>query len=332
MKDEQTEYQRRLRQEQAIYKDVEDINVLPAIFHYWSNKYLRPMLEEIGVSSPDAFFAKYLLESARASGVAQPAFLSVGAGNCDTEVRVAKLLRDAGLSGFTIACMDINEAMLQRGQELARAEGVAEHIRPLAIDFNRWDSPVRYDGIMANQSLHHVVELEHLFRQVKAALAPRANFVISDMIGRNGHMRWPEARAQVERFWEEMPPAYRYNQQLGRQEMAFQDWDCSGEGFEGIRAQDILPLLASHFHFSVFLAFGNVVDPFTDRSFGHNFDADAAWDRYFIDRVHACDEAGLRAGTLTPTHLMAVVTSDPVATPFFSRGLDPARCQRVPTD
>ncbi len=34
--------------------------LLPRIFHYWSNKYLRPMLEEFGVSNPDQFFAKYL--------------------------------------------------------------------------------------------------------------------------------------------------------------------------------------------------------------------------------------------------------------------------------
>jgi hypothetical protein len=299
MAKDKTEYQRRLLQEQAIYKDVEDVNLLPPIFHYWSNKYLRPMLEEIGVASPDQFFAKYLLESAKSCGETNPVFVSVGAGNCDTEVRVAKLLREAGLDEFTIECMDINSAMLQRGQELATAEGVTRHIRPLATDFNEWRPRSLYAGVMANQSLHHVVELEWLFDRIKAALAPNAKFVVSDMIGRNGHMRWPEARVEVARFWQEMPPPYRYNQQLRRNEKIFEDWDCSGEGFEGIRSQDILPLLISTFQFSVFLGFGNIIDPFVDRSFGHNFDADGVWDRDFIDRVHACDEAGLRDGTLT---------------------------------
>lgn len=46
------------------YKDVVDINVLPDILHYWSNKYLKPMLEEFGFSNPDQFFTKYLHESA----------------------------------------------------------------------------------------------------------------------------------------------------------------------------------------------------------------------------------------------------------------------------
>jgi len=34
-------------------------------------------------------------------------------------------------------------------------------------------------------------------------------------------------------------------------------WDCSKQGFEGIRAQDILPLLVKKFSFRSFLGFGN---------------------------------------------------------------------------
>jgi hypothetical protein len=50
-------------------------------------------------------------------------------------------------------------------------------------------------------------------------------------------------------------------------------------------------------------------DPFVDRSFGHNFDVDDEWDRAFIDEVHARDEAGFAQGTLTPTHMFAVLDS-----------------------
>ena len=108
------------------------------------------------------------------------------------------------------------------------------------------------------------------------------------------------------------------------------DWDCSNEGFEGIRAQDILPLCVDRFGFETFLAFANVVDPFIDRSFGHHFDANGAWDRDFIDRVHARDEAEIRAGRIKPTHMMAVMTNDRGATPRIRDGLTPAGCVRVP--
>ena len=39
------DYQRRVQQEASRFAQEIDINDLPAIFHYWSNKYLRPILE-----------------------------------------------------------------------------------------------------------------------------------------------------------------------------------------------------------------------------------------------------------------------------------------------
>jgi hypothetical protein len=165
---------------------------------------------------------------------------------------------------------------------------------------------------------------------VRVAVAPGAHFVTSDIIGRNGHQRWPESLRLVERFWHELPPPYRFHRQLQREEGRFEDWDCSFEGFEGIRSQDILSLLLERFAFDVFIGFGSAIDPFVDRGFGPNFDACAQWDRAFIDRVHACDERGLLDGHLTPTHMMAVLSNEPSASPYYARGLAPQACVRDP--
>ena len=108
-------------------------------------------------------------------------------------------------------------------------------------------------------------------------------------------------------FWSEMPTEYRYNRQLRRQDDEFLDWDCSISGFEGIRAQDILPLLVERFSFDMFIGFGNVIDPFVDRGFGPNFSVDSQRDKDFIDRVHARDEAEIVAGRIKPTHMFAVM-------------------------
>jgi SAM-dependent methyltransferase len=323
-----TGYEEKLAAETEIYEDVADVHELPPIFHYWSNKHLRPMLEELGFSNPDEFFAKYLGESARRRGTAAPIFLSLGAGNCDTEIRVARLLRKAGIERFTVECVDLNQRMLERGLAMAQREGVAEHIVPVEGDFNQWRAAKQYDAVMANQSLHHVLNLEGLFDEVKRSLATGGCFVVSDIIGRNGHQRWPEALAAVQRFWRELPHDYRYNRQLGRYEHAYRNWDCSGEGFEGIRAQDILPLLLQRFEFHLFVGFANVIDLFVDRSFGPNFDADAEWDRGFIDRVHAFDEAAFRKGELTPTHMMAVLTPEACEKAVYARGLGPEESVR----
>jgi hypothetical protein len=150
------------------------------------------------------------------------------------------------------------------------------------------------------------------------------------MIGRNGHMRWPEACEQIARLWSLLPDTYKYNHQLSRLEETFDNWDCSKEGFEGIRAQDILSLLIESFEFEYFLAFSNLIDVFCDRSFGHNFSRERSFDRAFIDFVAELDERLIREGTLTPTHLVAVMTRDKSANPVFVDGLDPGRCVRVP--
>ena len=323
------DYQQKLQQELATYEQRIDIHDLPAIFHYWFHKHITPICEPAGISGIDEFFASHLLSSSTCTGTARPRFLSLGSGNCDTEVGVARLLRQRGCERFTIECLELNPAMLQRGKDMAAEHGVAEFMRFTEADFNSWVASTFYDGVMANQSLHHVTALEHLFDQVKWGLHRKARLVISDVIGRNGHLRWPESLAIVHRFWNELPKRNKFNLLLQRHEELYDNWDCSLEGFEGIRAQDILPLLLERFHCEKFVAFGSAIDVFVDRAFGHHFDPEREADRDFIDRVHRADEDGFADGTLTPTHMFGVFAAEEVAQPFFARGLTPAAAIRV---
>jgi SAM-dependent methyltransferase len=320
-------YAARLKAERQTFDQQTNVHELPEIFHYWSNKYLRPMFEAYGFSNPDQFFAKYLHEAALRTGSDEPFFVSVGAGNCDTEIRVAQLLKAAGLVRFRFECLELSPEMLVRARADAAAQNLSEHFIFSEADFNRWRPIRQYDCVMANQSLHHVLALEHLFDAIKAALHPQGLFITSDMIGRNGHQRWPEALAVVQKFWQELPMSARYNVQLSRQEHQFLDWDCAIDGFEGIRAQDVLPELIKRFHFKLFIAASNVVDPFIDRSFGHHLNAQSEQDRDLVDRLHAYDEHALASGELTPTKLIAVMSLQP-ETMQSARGLLPEKCVR----
>lgn len=324
------DYEARLEAERGIYSEQEVVHDLPGIFHYWSGTHLRPMMERVGIASMDDLFAGAFERSyAERTRPGTARFASIGAGNCDAEIKLAEDLIGRGCTDFVIDCVEINPAMLERGQARAAEEGLAERVRAVQADFNGWAPDARYDGVMANQALHHVVELEVLLDAVRDALLPTGRFVTSDMIGRNGHQRWPEARRIIEELWAELPPAYRYHHSLQRQEDEFQDWDCSQEGFEGIRAQDILALLVERFSFETFLGFGNLIDVFVDRGFGPNFDADDEGDRAFIDRVHERDMAGLLSGELKPTHVMAVMRNVPVPHgPRVFEHLTPRFCVR----
>jgi len=297
-------YDDRLKLEQGRFDAEVDVHDLPDIFHYWSNKYLGPMLAPFGLAGFNDFFVK---EIAKANpDRARPLRLvGVGSGDCAVELDVARSLLGLGYSQLSLVCTDISAGALERGRGSVRGTELEGRVSFLAHDINRGLPPGEFDAVIANQSLHHVVGLEVLFDSIRERLAGGGIFLVSDIIGRNGHQRWPEARRLLEPFWAELPDTHKYHVQLKRLEREFLDWDCSKEGFEGIRAQDVLPELLKRFHASFFLAWGNIIDVFIDRGFGHHFRAQGEWELRFIDRVQEADAAAIAAGTISPTHLLA---------------------------
>lgn len=301
------EYEAKAKEELRTYGECEEVHSLPPIFHFWSNQYLRADLAPFGINGPDDLFARFAGQRVREIGARTARLASIGAGNCELEAALAARLRGQGETLFEIDCIDLNPAMLARGRETAQGLGVVEHLNFVDADFNCWRPERTYDVILANQSLHHVVELERLFDGMESALAPDGKILVSDMVGRNGHRRWPVALEQIWELWGELPPSYRYNLRFGCYEALYVDRDYSQVGFEGIRAQDILPLLNERFDFELFFGFGNLIDPFVDRAFGPHFDPERAWDREFIGRVHERDRTGIQNGEFPPTHLLAVL-------------------------
>lgn len=322
--------ERRLEREIERYREVENVHDLPAIYHYWSNRYLLDKLQACSIRGVDEFFLDAIASACRAQPAATIEVASIGAGNGDLEVRLARALREQELRNFRFQCVEINPHMIERGKALALSEGVEAHLVFEECDIASWQPRGPLAVCMANHSLHHIDELELLFDRVKAAIDPDGVFLINDMIGRNGHQRWPEALEQVQSIWKSMPDRYKYNHLLRRFEPEYLDWDCSQDGNEGIRAQDILPLLLERFHFEVFVAFANLVDVFIDRAFGHNFDPESEEDRAFIDRVARLDEELIDIGVVKPTHMIAALRSRPVGRTIRVRHWTPEFSVRYP--
>ncbi len=327
---EEGELGRRLEQEIEHYRAVENVHDLPRIYHYWSEKYLRPVLAACGIEGIDAFFLDHILSACRTQPGGLVEIASIGSGNGDLEVRLARAARARGAQNFRFRCFELNPHMIARGRALAIAEDVADQLEFVRTNIDHWSVDRPYAICLAHHSLHHIVALEPLFAKVRRAIGNEGVFLISDMIGRNGHQRWPEVLGTVQELWRQMPDRYKWNQQLRRFEKEFEDWDCSREGNEGIRSQDILPLLMEHFHFEVFVPFGNLIDVFVDRSFGHNFDPEREEDRRFIDEVARLDLAKLDAGEFKPTHLLAAARVQPVEEPVVYRHWTPEFCLRRP--
>jgi hypothetical protein len=129
--------------------------------------------------------------------------------------------------------------------------------------------------------------------------------------------------------WATLPEKHRWNRYAGRADETYPDIDCSSEGFEGVRAQDILPLLLESFHPDVYITFANVIDPFVDRLYGPNFDPADPDDVALIEALGRLDEAALDLAIVTPTHLIGSFRAEPVE-PRYPRGRSPERTLRLP--
>jgi SAM-dependent methyltransferase len=322
-------YAERIRQQIEQFIDV-NIHDLPDIFHYWSDKNLRPMIEAVfGRSKFADIYAAHAQRAFHATG--DRTVVSLGAGDAWMEVDIAKSLVAAGEHNFSIVCVELSQHLIERGIQRARDEGVADFVTYQKADLNSWRPEKRCAAFMANQALHHFVDLEQIFDLVADNLEPAGRFMSNDMIGRNGHMRWPETRAVIDYFWKQLPESFKYHHQLRRFESPeFIDWDCSVEGFEGIRAQDILPLLLERFGFSHFAAWGGVIDIFLDRGFGHNYSNTNPEHRAFIDRLEEVSSSMLNAGFVKPTQMFAVMVLDKNARCISHRGMTPQKALRDP--
>ena len=323
-------YAERRRREIEKFKAVENVHELPEIFHFWSNRYVRPKLEAVlGVSGIDDFFLKYIHRSYKARPNDTIVIVSIGAGNSDTELRLAQKMRNQGLKNFRFRCLDINPSMLERGRQLAITNDLANEFEFVESDVTAWQERGNVSIVMANHSLHHIVELELLFERVRTAIGREGYFLVCDMVGRNGHMRWPEALEIIHSIWKTMPDRYKFNHQLNRFEELYENWDCSTEGFEGIRAQDILPLLVKTFHFESFAAYGNLPDIFIDRGFGHNFDINNHEDTEFVDRIGTLNDRLISEGKVKPTQIVAALRADRTETTQCYEHWTPAFCVRT---
>lgn len=301
------DYLSRVEREIEHYRRVENIHDLPDIYHFWAKEFLLPKMQQVlGTGSEILFYANTIAEQSK-NEPGSTNFLSIGAGDAVIETAIVQELLAMNVENFHIICLEISPALIERATTRIDAEGLSQWISFTQGDVNHWiaSEPESFDGVIANQFLHHIVELEFVFEQVERALKPDGLFMTIDLIGRNGHMRWPEAMAIINPIWASLEKRYKYNHQMKRVDEEFVNWDCSTEGFEGIRAQDILPLLVDRFNFKVFLGFGNLTDIFVDRGYGHNYDPVSEKDRNFISALATRNDYLIDTGFLKPTMMFA---------------------------
>lgn len=292
------EYEKKMKKEVEIYENQISVHDLPKCHSLYTSKAIEPHLREMtGVSNFNDWCA---LEIDKLSEKLNRKVycLSIGCGNGDTEINI--LQRVKYKDNIEFVSLDLNPSMLERG----RASAIKNGLKMLYFeeaDFNNLSIQRKYDFFLANHSLHHVVELEKLFEEIEKASSDEMVFMINDVIGRNGHVLWDGAKEIVDYLWNQLDKKYKLNAYSHKYDENILNIDCSLEGFEGIRAQDILPALVKYFDFSMYIPFSLVAHKFVDRAYGHNFDVNNKTDVSIIQKIIDLDIKLLKGNKLAAT-------------------------------
>src|SRR5437660_341660 len=186
-------YERRIRSQIAQYANPEGLVKLGPIYSYWMRKHIRPRISAVfGVSHALPFYAHFAKEALRQPGSGRR-IVSLGAGDCVFEVAIIKKLLEMGETDFVVEAIELSPLRFDRARTNAVNEGVEQYLVFSEGDLNTWTPLGKYSAVIAKDALHHVLALEHLFEVIHEALEETGLFLTTDTIGRNGHMRWPEA-------------------------------------------------------------------------------------------------------------------------------------------
>jgi len=327
------DYSKRVAQQLKQYATVEELHRLPAIRDYWFHKFIIPRVRDVfyhGEARQGNFYANFFEGILRNKQEGLVKLLSLGPGDCKHEIIIAKELKARGFSNFQLECLELSTSLLHSGMHMAEEAGVSGLMVFSQGDVNEWSPRQDYDAVMAHHALHHFVELEAIFSKIIQCIGTHGIFLTCDVIGRNGHQLWPEALEIVESLWQTLPLEKRFHNRLKKRCDKFLNHDCSTEGFEGVRAQDILPLLVEKFSFEYFLGYGGLTDPFVGRAFGENFKPDSADDRTLIDGVQLMNDTLCDVGHIKPTRMMGILRhpDDASKTRIF-RHWSPSFCRRL---
>ncbi len=292
------DYKEKVDQEIAIYEHNTEVHNLPSIHNIYTREFLVPNLKDLtGCSDWMEWWIQDIDSLVEKTG-RKLRLLSLACGNGDTEIGMVKRLKHS--DKVELVGVDINPSMIARGREAAVAEGLSNVLFEVQ-DLNNPNLTGPFDVIMANHSLHHLIELEKLFKHLAEKSSKDMIFLINDMIGRNGHVMWPNANIVVNEIWRRLDQRYKLNAYNKRYDAQPFNRDCSLNGFEGIRAQDIIPALIKEFDVEMYFPFATLINRFVDRGYGPNFNVEDEADKRLILDILALDVKLLEEKKLSPT-------------------------------
>jgi 2-polyprenyl-3-methyl-5-hydroxy-6-metoxy-1,4-benzoquinol methylase len=198
---------------------------------------------------------------------------------------------------YEITCTDINEALFTEARERAQERGLSLRFDVQDLNFIRI-LPDYYDMIFAHAVLHHVINLEILFDQIARGLTSGGILQLVEVIGKNRRLLWEENERFANVILDALPPDLTRGAKLQVTEE---------EGMEGIRQEEILPILRAGFEPLYEYRHGAFMRYVcTDERFGRYLNPEHELGRRYLDFLIDIDRSSIQNGILRPLEIWGV--------------------------
>ena len=204
-----------------------------------------------------------------------------------------------------IHAYDLSSNAVAEAKAAAENEGIADRIEYSVADLNSIElPPQRYDVVFAMSSIHHVFQLETLFKQILNTLKPGAFFVLDEYVGPSRFQSSPLVTEAINRILALLPKKYRYN--LFTKDGSYIagytpppiSWFEENDPSESVRSAEIVDTLRMYFDIIEYKPYGGGLLHMLLSGIAGNFDADDSNDVCLLGLLSLLDEYLERAGAI----------------------------------
>ena len=231
-----------------------------------------------------------------------PRILSLGCGYGGVELGIARQLNKP----FQITAVDLNGQLFTRAGQEAKANGF--DICFMALDLNYVKIHENsFDLIFAHASLHHLLNLEHVFLQIHRGLSENGRLIVQDIIGKTQVLFWKDNVDRAIEIVRQMPARYKAGIPDKQAIIAPYVEPATQKGMEGIRQEEIPALLESFFTPVKVFPYGAFMRLIcTHPELGKRLDPDRPADRKYMERIFKIDLQLIAQDKLRPTEMLGV--------------------------
>ena len=200
---------------------------------------------------------------------------------------------ERGLSKYHFAeihdAVDIADGAVAEATRLAKAEGLT-NVRYRVADLNTIRLPeCTYDVVFGISAVHHVAQLEHLFREVLLSLKPGGYFLLDEFVGPS-QFQWPDEQVTIINEQLDKLPV-EYKSAISRPDVikgcvwrhSLEEMNAADPS-EAIRSREIVNLLPWYFDVVEFKGYGGtLLHLLLDDIAGHFLPEDPRAMEYLLD-------------------------------------------------